>query len=646
MKLRKKLDKYIQRRDLDFEDVLVDQIDLDYSKEESGFEEKRIPIPLRKSPFIVALILISVFFLIVLGRIIYLQVKGSEYYKALAEKSRSRVEWVMPHRGIIYGRNQKQLVYNIPIYSLSFDLEKCDQEEDLALSNKKALDLFGIELEPLISKNEDNKLILLKEGLSSEEVFAFRSQEEELPCLSLNYKENRDYLDNESLSHVLGYIGKITQDEYARKADNYLLEDFIGKVGLELQYEKVLRGKLGIKSKEVSPLGEETRPLNEKEPQDGFSVLTSIDYGLQDKSYKTLKQTLIDNNLDAGAVLAINPQNGDILSLVSLPSFNNNLLSQGIEQDEFNRLLYAKDRPFFNRAISGTYPPGSTFKPLVAMAALEENIIDPEEGFQCRGFLRVLSKYNPNISYLFRDWKTHGWTNMKKAIAESCNVYFYIIGGGYEEREGLGIEKIKTYAKKIGLGEKTGIDLAGEAEGLIPDKKWKKTTKEEDWYIGDTYHASIGQGDISLTPLQVAQIYSFVSNLGKLYQPRLLIGIEEIPGSNKFNQIEPELISSNIFNKENIKIVKEGLGEAVKTGSAQILQNLPVNSGAKTGTAQFGDGSQSHAWFAAFAPYENPEIVLVTLVEAGGGGSAVAAPVAYQILKYYFEEKNAKSLEN
>ncbi len=629
--------KKLKDRHLDFEDVLVEV------QENMPFESQdRIPLPVKNILVYLPFILISIFFLVVIGRIIFLQVKGADYYRTLAEKNRSQIEWVRPHRGIIYDRNKVQLVYNVPLYNLIIENNILDQ--DIEKTYNFLSELINISKEDLLKKIQDfqeksfNEEIVLKKNLTDQQVFKFKSQKDKWPFLALKIYETRDYLNDEAFAHLLGYTGRITQLELKQEGSSYLLDDIIGKAGLEKQYEKILRGQLGIKNVEVSPIREEIRPLSQREASDGLNILTTIDANLQQKIFTVLKDTLEKKDLSAAAAVALNPSNGDVLAMVSLPSFNNSNLAQGVGQKEFQGLINAEERPFFNRVIKGIYPPGSTFKPLVALAALEEGIVNPQTYFTCKGFLRIVNQYNPNVSYLFRDWKTHGRVNLIKAIAQSCNVYFYIIGGGYEDFEGLGIDKIKAYVNKIFLNKLTGIDLPDEAMGLIPDPQWKKQAKNEAWYIGDTYHASIGQGDISLTPLQIAQIYSFFANKGILYQPRLLLGAQEVD-QGKFNFLKPEIITQSNFQEENIDLVRRGLREAVLSGSAQILQRLSITAAAKTGTAQIGDGSESHAWFATFAPYENPEIVLVVLIEKGGGGSAIAAPAAYDILNWYFSEK-------
>ncbi len=612
----------------------------DFSSPPQGLHQK-IRIPLRKINLVLPVIFILISFAIILGRVVYLQTRGNAY-KALSEKVRSQIEWIIPYRGIIYDRNKTQLVYNIPAYDLllspiKFKNFKKDHQETL----QEIAELINIPKEDISAKIQSNRNqvpITLKGGLSPQEALSLKSQMAKWPFLSLRLQEKREYLAPLAFAHVLGYMGRVNAIELSKKSD-YLKNDFIGKNGIEIEYESLLRGKIGRRSFEVNPLQKPVRPLSEEAPQNGANIMLTIDAALQEKLYQTLKTTLVKNNLTAGAAVAMDPQDGAILALVSLPSFDSNKLSQGkLTSQELSSLLQSKHSPFLDRVTSGTYPPGSTFKPVVALAALQEKIISPKKTFNCLGYLRVPSAYNPKVSYLFRDWKAHDITDMRKAIAQSCDVYFYIIGGGYQQFKGLGINKLKYYATKFGFGKKTNVDLPMESSGLIPDPTWKKKVTGEKWYIGDTYHASIGQGSISVTPLQLAQFYSYIANGGTIYKPHLLKAIQETE-KGIFNQIKPEIQPFNPnISKDNIRIVKEGLRQAVLSGTCQLLKNLPVSSAAKTGTAQFGDGSKSHAWFVAFAPYDKPEIVLVVLAEAGGEGSRVAMPVADEVLKWYFSK--------
>ena len=337
------------------------------------------------------------------------------------------------------------------------------------------------------------------------------------------------------------------------------------------------------------------------------------------KITEVLKSQLQKINHRKAAVVAQDPQTGEILALVSLPGFDNNIFNDPKEYAmQLNSVLQDKDQPLFNRVISGEYPSGSTIKPMMAIAALEEKIISRWTSILSLGGIKINVWYYP-------DWKAggHGKTTVTKALSESVNTFFYYIGGGYKDFKGLGLEKITKYAKKFGFGKMLGVDLPGEAEGFLPSREWKKQVKNEDWYIGDTYHLSIGQGDLLVTPLQINNLTSIIANNGIFYKPKLVVG-------------KAEIIKQDFINQENISIIKQGLRQAVTSGSARYLNDLPFTSAGKTGTAQVGGGKDPHAWFTVFAPYENPEIVLTILIENGGGGDKTAVPVAKEILKWYF----------
>jgi penicillin-binding protein 2 len=287
------------------------------------------------------------------------------------------------------------------------------------------------------------------------------------------------------------------------------------------------------------------------------------------------------------------------------------------------------DQPLFNRAISGEYPSGSTIKPVVAAAALQEGLITAGTSFVSSGGIRI-------NEWFFPDWKAggHGITDVRKAIAQSVNTFFYIIGGGYGDFTGLGPKKLKEYMEKFGLNNKTGIDLPGERVGFVPDPEWKWATKNEQWYIGDTYHVSIGQGDLLVTPLQVANYIAAVANGGTLYRPHLAKKIVD-PAVQKDSDILPEVLDSNFVDPKNIQIVREGMRQTVVSGSARSLSNLPIAVAGKTGTAQWGTDKANHAWFTSFAPYENPEISVTILIEEGIEGSTVAVPIARDFYQWW-----------
>jgi len=321
------------------------------------------------------------------------------------------------------------------------------------------------------------------------------------------------------------------------------------------------------------------------------------------------------------------------LALVSLPSFSNNDFARGLTQEQYQAIANHPDQPLFNRCLSGEYPSGSTIKPVVAAAALEEGIINENTTVSSIGGLRI-------GQWFFPDWKAggHGLTSVRKALAESVNTFFYYLGGGYGDFNGLGLERLVEYEKIFGLGAQSGIDLPGEASGFLPSKEWKEKIKGEPWYIGDTYHLAIGQGDLLVTPLQVAGYTAVFANGGALYRPRL---VKQILNSldQPIGEADGKPIKSNLLSAKNIEIVRQGLRAAVTAGSAQGLASAVVPVAGKTGTAQWSTSKPAHAWFTGFAPYDKPEIVITVLIEQGGEGSAAAVPVAREVLDWWFRNK-------
>ncbi len=375
-------------------------------------------------------------------------------------------------------------------------------------------------------------------------------------------------------------------------------------------------------------------------PESGNSLVLWVDSDLQKKIEQELVKTLERIGAKKAVGVALDPQTGGVLGLVNIPSYDNNLFTKEANQEELQNLLSDQERPLFNRAVAGLYATGSSIKPFVATAALEEEIISPNKSLNCQGKITVPHKYDPDITYEYNDWSVHGPTDMRKAIAESCNVYFYTIGGGYKNQQGLGPTRIKQYLELFGWGQKTGIDLPGESTGFIPDPQWKQEKKGEGWWDGDTYNLSIGQGDIMITPLQVAVGFSAIANKGTLLAPKV---VKEIIDSNKnlVRTIDKEIIRQDFVNEENIEIVRQGMRKAVTglgapSSSSVILNSLPVKAAAKTGTAQTPYKKKYHNWVTVFAPYDNPEIVLTIMIENVPGVQTAALPTAKNILEWYF----------
>lgn len=578
-------------------------------------------------------------FMILVFRIWLLQIARGEYYSSIAEGNRIRIHYIKPRRGVIFDRTGKQLAANMPSFSLKIiqsDLPKDEAEKEKLL--REIASLAEKSYDGICRLLEENSAyyyqpIIIKEDLDYETALMLYVKSISMPGVALEEVSKRLYItssDNNSISHILGYNGKISQQELEKVDDaNYLLDDYTGKTGIESIYERELRGVLGKSQVETNALGKMVRIVAKNDSISGLDIALSIDYEFQTFIENLLKDEFKNLKKEKASVIVLDPNNGEILSMVSLPSFNNNLFIHGISNDDYSKLINDERKPLFDRAVAGEYPPGSTFKPIMAAAALEEGIITETTKIKSVGGIRV-------GQWFFPDWASsgHGFVNVKSAIANSVNTFFYYAGGGYNDFEGLGIEKISRYAQIFNLGENTGIDLPGEGRGFVPNVLWKEERFNEPWYIGDTYHVSIGQGYLLATPIQVALYTSFFANGGVLYKPHIAKAFLD---GNEIRNLPKEYLRKSIIKPDNVNIVRVGMRDAVKYGSARLLSSLPFASAGKTGTAQTSKNKDPHAWFTCFAPYDNPEIVVTVLVEEGGEGSSVSVPIAKKILEYYWE---------
>jgi len=623
--------------------------------------------------------LIAVFALaIILTRAIWLQIIRNNHYYLLSEDNRLRAETIEPKRGIIYDRNLKPLVRNkanFVLYLRPIDLPKNELTRDelirqisavldnsIQIKAVSAIDSFENKEVELISDSpsfyeikeliatvklgslESYQPLFIRDNIDYDKAMLISLKLNKWPGVFLTNKIRREYLSDsegspiisgvESLSHILGYTGKINDSELEKMGSKYSLIDYVGKIGIEYSWETELKGEAGRKNIEVDALGRQKKIINEVLAQDGFNLMLAIDLDLQAKAEEVTKTYLEKNKFKRASVIIMDPQTGEVRALVSLPAYNNNSFAAGISQEEYDKFLNDPNRPLFNRSISGEFPSGSTIKPIFAAGALQEGIINEKTSFLSNGGLRI-------GEWFFPDWKAggHGVTDVRKAIALSVNTFFYYIGGGYGDFKGMGLNGLVKYSKLFGLGEKTGIDLNGESSGFVPTSAWKEKVKNEPWYIGDTYHFAIGQGDVLVTPLQVANYTATIANGGNLYQPHL---VSKIMNSNNqvIQNIEPKIIRKNFIDTANLNIVREGMRQTVTVGSGRYLNSLPVTMAGKTGTAQWSTQKEPHAWFIGFAPYENPELSISILVEEGIEGSAVAVPIAYDIFNWYFSNKD------
>jgi len=588
------------------------------------------------------------FFSIVLSfvlifRLLDLQIAQGAKNEYLAEGNRIRSRDILAPRGNIYDSNGKNIVQNVASFNFELypaDLPKNKEEREKIYS--EISDVSEIDIDELRKKIDEVGLfslepIILKENIQRDEALSLEVKYKDISGIIIAKHPARNYQVLPGLSHILGYVGKVAEEELNKKPDLKLTSE-IGKCGLELVYDDNLRGEDGKEQVEVNSCGQIQRILATMDPIPGDNLHLSLNLNLQKKMAEELQNKInqIDDS-DKGVTIAMNPQDGSILGLVNIPSYDNNIFSDKNHNEEYQKLLQDEKRPMLNRAIAGVYPSGSVIKPIIASAGLQEHVISSNTTIYAPKEITI-------GEWVFPDWKEHGYVDVRRALAVSSNVFFYAVGGRYESISGLGLDRIKKYLEEFGFGKPTGIDLTGEVSGLIPDDAWKKKNKGEPWYQGDTYHLAIGQGDFLTTPMQMLNAISSIANGGKLLKPRL---VKKITNSKEeiVKEYDKEIIRENFIDSENIKVVQEGMRQCVTDGSCRQLQDLPVSSAGKTGTAQTPDGDKTHAWFTAYAPYENPEIAILVLIEHGGGGNETAEPVANSILKYYFEniENKAKS---
>lgn len=575
-----------------------------------------------------------VFLIVVLaGRVVYLSVIKGHYYQEISKGNSIRSVAIKAPRGKIFDRHGTALVNNVPsidIVLVPVDMPKNIDELNSVISN--LADVLKINKDEILKKIENvDRLsfnsILIKENVSQDEMLFIMEKTNEFPGIRIEKTAVRNYVDSVIFSHILGYEGKIEKKELENE-NGYLLTDYIGKQGIEKSYEKYLRGVHGAFQVEVDSLGNAKREVGIINPKPGSDLALTVDSGLQKKIYDSLSSLLEKTDVKTATAIALNPKNGEILSLVNLPSYDNNLFAQKISQEQYSKLINDPAKPLFNRAISGEYAPGSTVKPILATAALSEGTITSSTVIDGLGGVLHIGGFS------FGDWKVHGPSDVRSAIAESNDIFFYTIGGGYGSVQGLGMERMKKYYNLFGYGNRAGIDVGGEASGFIPDEQWKKDKMGEKWYIGNSYHASIGQGYITATPLQVVNSVAAIANGGNLFQPHLVSQIKKNDG--EVINIESKIIRSADISPEIIKTVKEGMRKTVTEGTAQYLKNSPIEIAGKTGTAQFGSEGKTHIWFVSFAPYENPEIAMVILVEGVGNESSIAVPATKEIYDWYF----------
>lgn len=633
--------KLNRQKEIEPHEIILDSL-AQKKEAEMGLSEKRFEVPLSKKIlqgiWIGFLILTAIFFI----RTFQMTILEREKYFLLAQENRLRTYLVRPERGVIYDKDMNQLVWNHSSFDLVFDKRDFPPDyEDRLRILKRVADITGKDLNEIkktIDESSGSRAWIL-ENIPHETLIVLEAAIKEIPGFHIEKNTIREYKEGSIYAHTIGFMGKINEEEF-KSLEDYSISDYIGKSGLEKYYEKMLRGIPGKMRVESDAFGNKKSEEIASVPESGKSLILYLDSELQKKITSEIEKMLESTGAKKGVGIALDPNTGGVLALVSVPAFDNNPFSKGISSEELEKLLKDSFDPLFNRVIAGEYLTGSTIKPLIAAAALQEKIISPEKKIYDDGAIEIVDQYNPEIIWTYRDWAPHGWVDLRKALAVSCNVYFYTIGGGYENQRGLGAERIKKYLNLFGWGEKTGIDLPGETKGFIPDPGWKLEKFKEPWTVGNTYHFSIGQGYLRITPLQVAASFVTVANGGKLLQPQM---VQRIIDNSTGKQIiiwesQPKIIRENFIETKNLQIVREGMREAVTYGSSVILNTLPVKAAAKTGTAETSKPDHYNNWITVFAPYENPEIVLTILIEDVKNLQVAALPVAKEILNWYFSE--------
>ena len=573
-------------------------------------------------------------FAVLIGRMAYLQLYKGDYYYRLSEGNRIRAVKILAPRGIIYDCNGEELVKNEPGFVVS--LLRTNKKPDMAVINKLAgiIEVPPEQILEKIKQNEDSyEPIRIKSNLSAAMVTKIEERSEELPGILLELQSIRKYVNNELAVHVLGYVGEVSEYEIGKEQNTELkVGSIVGKFGLERFYDNYLRGTDGSYREEVDVAGRVVQTLDELPPKPGQGLVLTVDGKLQreaekivDEHLKYLRSSGFAPNANAAAIIAIDPRNGAIKALVSRPGFNPNLFVNGISSKDWQAINDNPFDPMSNKVISGEYPPGSTFKIVTGSAALETGKVTPQEMIFDSGKHWLIPMGNAEGEAL-------GWLNFHKALAASDNVYFYEMGNR------VGIDALKKYAALFGFGKTTGIDLFGETEGIIASPEYKMKVFDEDWYLGDTFNAAIGQGFNLATPIQLAVMLSAVANNGDIYRPHLVDKIVNDDGS-VIKEIKPEKIGRLPVSAETLELLQSALkAVAQEGGTAAQMANLSVPVAGKTGTAENPHG-KDHGLFVGYAPADNPNLVVVAVIDQGGFGSVSAAPIVQRIFEYIFPPK-------
>ncbi len=641
-------DKYTIRRNrrsaIDPEEIFMDashQVTTD-----TILREGKLELSIAAKNVQLLLIGIVVLALILVARLAFLDIARSSHYTALAFANETHKYWQEATRGVIYDSTGKQLVFNVPRFDADIipaDLPR-NNTQLLAVITTLAADLSVPQSTVLAIVQKANFFssdpVLVQANISHDQALLLNAQKAELPGVTVKETALRQYVGSPAMSPVLGYVGSVSPSDLAAHSD-YLPTDVIGKEGLEEYYESYLRGKYGYTLVRKNALGTTMGTIAQQPSVPGDNLNLNINNDLQQTAYNSLEKWIATNKVHSGAAVALDPHTGQVLALVTYPSYDDNLFSGGISQQNFNAIVSNPYNPMLNRATAGLYPSASTIKPLYALSALAQNIIDPNYVMDTNGSLTVPSAYNPQVSYIFHDWRNNGPVDMQKAIAVSDDIYFYTIGGGFGNQKGLGIGNLDKYLGMAYFGKKSGIDLPQDQAGFIPTPAWKRQQLNAPWYIGDTYNLSIGQGYLQVTPLQIADYIAALVNGGNVMQPQIVHSITDQNGK-VVRAFSPHVLATLPFSASQYAIVQGGMRDSVTEGTASILQSLPVQAAGKTGTAQMPN-NKVESWFVGYAPANNPQIVMAVVMGEGSNGIGSAVTVFRDTMQWYFTQGPGKT---
>ena len=580
-----------------------------------------------------------VMFALLFVRFFYLQIVQHDHYHTLAEANRISIVPIVPNRGIIVDRNGVVLAHNYSAYTLEVTPSKVQDLEATIDDLATVVEIAARDrrrFKKLLEESKRFESLPIRTRLSDEEIARFAANRYRFPGVDVKARLFRQYPQAELFSHVVGHIGRINQRELdhlenEEQLSNYRGTDYIGKTGLEQSYEKYLHGTTGVEEVEVDSGGRAVRALSRTLPVSGANLVLKLDAKLQEVIYRSFGDR-------RGALVAIEPETGGVLAFVSKPGFDPNMFVDGIDPQNWNELNTSPDRPMVNRALAGTYPPGSTFKPYMALAALTYGKRRPEQAISDPGYFNF-------GGHMFRDDKVggHGMVDMYKSIVVSCDTYYYMLAND------LGIDAISRFMSQFGFGSRSGVDIAGESSGILPSQEWKMRRFKQKWYAGETISVGIGQGYNSYTPLQLATAMATIANDGVMFRPHLVNYVEDIHTRER-TYIEPKPLREIPLNPEHLAFVKNALVGVNKEGTgARAFAGAPYASGGKTGTAQVvgikqgekyveskvAERFRDHALFIAYAPADKPKIALAVIVENAGFGARSAAPIARQVFDYY-----------